>query len=113
MSLDRYVMGISIKYGSMTVIFRDASDIKVNKHNITFNTVVRCMGNNWVSIYNDNGKVVGRKRAFTQHSEQWVTEDDTHIPNPTLIDYESAGADLTKVTAYLSHIDEFKVIEGY
>jgi hypothetical protein len=96
------------------VIFRDATDITVNKHTLAFQTVVRCLGNNTVDVYNDEGTKVGTKRAFTLHDEQWVTRTDTHIPNPTLIDYENGDdRDHTKVIAYLSHIDEFKVIAGY
>jgi hypothetical protein len=114
MSQDRFVTGLSIKYGSMSVVFRDASDITVNKHTMTFLTAVRCTGNNYLKIYNDDGtKVVRTERVFAMHDEQWVTDKDIHIPNPTLIRYESAGSNLTKVLVSMSHIEEFKTIAGY
>jgi len=110
---NRFVTGISFKFGSMKIIFRDAVDIKANKRHLTFKTKVICTGNNVVDVYNDDGKVIGEKKVYTALSSSGIYGIEHIIPNPIYLEYEFSRDNDTKVIAHLDQVDEYELIAGY
>lgn len=110
---NRFVTGISFKFGSMKIIFRDAIKISANKSRLTFYTKVICTGNNVIPVHNDEGKVIGEKRVYTALSSSGASDIEHLITNPIYLEYEPSKDSDTKVTAHLDQIDEYEVIAGY
>lgn len=108
-----FVTGISFKFGSMKIIYRDARKIKASRNQLTFLTKVICTGNNVVDVYNDEGKVIGEKRVYSALSSSGISGIEHIIPNPIYLEYEYLNGNDTKVTAHLDHVDEYEVIAGY
>jgi hypothetical protein len=110
---NRFVTGISFKFGSMKVIFRDAIKITANKRCLTFYTKVICIGNNVIPVHNDDGKVIGEKQVRTALSSSGASGIEHIINNPIYLEYEPSTDNDTKVTAHLDQVDEYEVIAGY
>lgn len=113
MSRKWYQTGIKLKYGSKSVIFRDAAEITMDDHHLTFETVVTCTGNNTLYTLNDTGdSITGHQRVMTQFDSGPIYGYDPS--NPVIITYK--GTDyphITKVFVRRQHLESFEIIPGY
>jgi hypothetical protein len=109
----RFMTGISFKFGSMKIIFRDAIKISANKSRLTFYTKVICTGNNVIPVHDDEGRVIGEKKVHTAISSSGASGIEHSINNPIYLEYGPSKDSDTKVTAYLDQVDEYEVIAGY
>jgi hypothetical protein len=108
-----FVNGISFKFGSMKIIYRDAREVKVTKQHVTFRTKVTCLGNNVIPVHNDLGEVIGERRVYSALSSSTMSGIEHIIDNPIYLEYAYLDSHDTKVTAHLNHIDEYEMIAGY
>lgn len=100
--MQRYTTGIRLKYGCKSILFRDAREIKADKHQLTFITAVTCLGNNIDSDGN---------RVMTLLNPSTYSGLENCIPNPVHIRFKREGT-ITTVTAYLQYLDSYEVVAG-
>lgn len=94
--------GIRIKFGSMSLKYADAREIKANQHTLTFITAVTCVGNN----RDENDKPI-----YTRFNHPYCPHGCTS-DNPVIVRYSYHGIRSTKVTVFLHYTEGYEIFQN-